>query len=291
MIMPRRIPDIAVIGAGVAGLACAERLAENGLQVVVFDKGRQPGGRVAHRSRFGLSFEHGAPGQRPLVERLASRVPVMNRCRVTSVEQVAGGWRLFLDGRPLPRVHTGLVLAMPAVQAVSLAPELADVLRDVVMQPTLSVLVGLPGSLGRAVERIQFRTGSLKLAIRQHNDRPGSSEAWVLHAADDFSRDNLECDPDAVARHLWDRFVAALGIAAPNPVYLRGHRWRYARTEKPLGRNCWQDPARNLGVCGDWCLGHGVDEALASGRALAARILGIPERPVRQPLALTERRV
>ncbi|WP_408590495.1 NAD(P)/FAD-dependent oxidoreductase [Novosphingobium sp.] len=41
--------DIAVIGAGMAGLACADALAAQGANVSVFDKGRGPGGRMSTR--------------------------------------------------------------------------------------------------------------------------------------------------------------------------------------------------------------------------------------------------
>lgn len=52
---------VAVIGSGVAGLACAGRLAAAGLQPVVLDKGRAVGGRLATRvSRSGWQFDHGA---------------------------------------------------------------------------------------------------------------------------------------------------------------------------------------------------------------------------------------
>jgi predicted NAD/FAD-dependent oxidoreductase len=54
---------IGVIGAGMAGLSCATRLAEHGLSVTVFDKGRGPGGRMAaRRAEVGgqvVSFDHG----------------------------------------------------------------------------------------------------------------------------------------------------------------------------------------------------------------------------------------
>nr|WP_076069000.1 FAD-dependent oxidoreductase [Sphingomonas montana] len=40
---------VAIIGAGMAGLACAERLRAGGHAVAVFDKGRGPGGRMATR--------------------------------------------------------------------------------------------------------------------------------------------------------------------------------------------------------------------------------------------------
>ena len=52
--------QILIIGAGLAGLAAATRLKSEGLEVIVVDKGRGVGGRLATR-RFGeASFDHGA---------------------------------------------------------------------------------------------------------------------------------------------------------------------------------------------------------------------------------------
>lgn len=51
---------VAVIGAGLAGLAAARVLREAGLRPVLFDKGRAAGGRIATRRRDGLLFNHGA---------------------------------------------------------------------------------------------------------------------------------------------------------------------------------------------------------------------------------------
>jgi predicted NAD/FAD-dependent oxidoreductase len=49
-------PTVAVIGGGIAGLSCAEKLSENMYDVTVFDTGRlRPGGRCASR----------LPGDRP----------------------------------------------------------------------------------------------------------------------------------------------------------------------------------------------------------------------------------
>lgn len=65
------LPRVAVIGAGLSGLACAERLIGRGWPVTVFDKGRAPGGRMATRraeapaatgsgASGSLRFDHGA---------------------------------------------------------------------------------------------------------------------------------------------------------------------------------------------------------------------------------------
>jgi photolyase PhrII len=54
---PKRI---GVIGGGIAGLACARTLADQGYDVRVFDKGRGPGGRASTRHHDDHRFDHGA---------------------------------------------------------------------------------------------------------------------------------------------------------------------------------------------------------------------------------------
>ena len=51
---------VAIIGAGMSGLACARRLVDAGLSPVVFDKGQGIGGRMATHRVDGLQFDHGA---------------------------------------------------------------------------------------------------------------------------------------------------------------------------------------------------------------------------------------
>jgi predicted NAD/FAD-dependent oxidoreductase len=52
--------DYLVIGAGISGLACAEALHKAGRSVVVLDKGRGFGGRLATRRMDGARIDHGA---------------------------------------------------------------------------------------------------------------------------------------------------------------------------------------------------------------------------------------
>ncbi len=55
---------VGIIGAGMAGLACAAGLAERGFTPVLFDKGRGPGGRMSTRRMAtplgDAAFDHGA---------------------------------------------------------------------------------------------------------------------------------------------------------------------------------------------------------------------------------------
>ncbi len=52
--------DVAVVGAGWAGLTAARSLRDEGLDVVVLEKSRGPGGRSATRRQDGFAFDHGA---------------------------------------------------------------------------------------------------------------------------------------------------------------------------------------------------------------------------------------
>ncbi len=53
--------DLLVVGAGIAGLSCAQRAAELGLRPLVLDKSRGVGGRCATRRVDGQPVDHGLP--------------------------------------------------------------------------------------------------------------------------------------------------------------------------------------------------------------------------------------
>ena len=51
---------VVVVGAGIAGLMAAQTLVKNGHDVIVVDKGRSPGGRLATRRIDDATLDHGA---------------------------------------------------------------------------------------------------------------------------------------------------------------------------------------------------------------------------------------
>ncbi|MCS6793300.1 MAG: FAD-dependent oxidoreductase [Oscillatoriaceae bacterium SKW80] len=69
--------DIAVIGAGMAGLTCAQQLQQAGYSVVVVEKSRGVGGRVATRRVGNTRVDHGARYLEPKSELLRRLVLVL----------------------------------------------------------------------------------------------------------------------------------------------------------------------------------------------------------------------
>ncbi|MEO1265155.1 MAG: hypothetical protein AAFV26_05590, partial [Pseudomonadota bacterium] len=102
--------------------------------------------------------------------------------------------------------------------------------------------------------------------------RPDGLDQWVVHADEAWSRANTETEKDDIAAALLSRFVAANDLGAVEPVYLRGHRWRYAFTDRPLGRSHVWVAEKALGLAGDWCRGPDAEHAFESGVALAEAI-------------------
>ncbi len=70
--------DVAVIGAGMAGLVCAQQLSQAGYSVIVVEKSRGLGGRVATRRLHGRWADHGACYLNPKGELLGRFVELLS---------------------------------------------------------------------------------------------------------------------------------------------------------------------------------------------------------------------
>ena len=119
---------VAVLGAGIAGASAARALADDGVAVRVYDKGRAPGGRAATRVRDGAHFDHGAqyftardPAFIAAVDRLRERGVVARwQPRMTVIDA---------DGRREPGSHETRWVAQPGMSALA-----ADLLQGLDVQ-------------------------------------------------------------------------------------------------------------------------------------------------------------
>lgn len=95
-----------IVGAGMAGLACAERLSEAGHRVTLLDKGRGAGGRMATRrlpTALGeTTFDHGAQYFTASDPRFEARVR---------------RWRDTGEVAPWPAAGEGALVGVPAMNA------------------------------------------------------------------------------------------------------------------------------------------------------------------------------
>ncbi|MBD2564925.1 MULTISPECIES: NAD(P)/FAD-dependent oxidoreductase [Nostoc] len=132
--------DIAVIGAGIAGLVCAQQLSQAGYSVLVVEKSRGLGGRLATRRLHGTLADHGACYLKPKGELLGRFVEILRSRHILEVwtEEVYE----LTAGAPLsePKNRSPRYVAPEGMSAIakSLAPGLEILLnqRVIAITPT-----------------------------------------------------------------------------------------------------------------------------------------------------------
>lgn len=106
--------------------------------------------------------------------------------------------------------------------------------------------------------------------LTRESSKPARSavERWTIQASAAWSQEHLNDDPSRVSAKLIKAFAEVTGIYA-QPAHTQIHRWQYAQTVKALGKPFLWDAKTKVGVCGDWCIGHRVEDAFISGLELA----------------------
>jgi len=344
--------QIAVVGAGMAGIACARTLMQAGHNVTLFDKSRGVGGRMATRSTSFGSFDHGAqyftvrdprfalaletakgickpwsansvrvldtfgrvaaaalpardphwvatPGMNGLAKHWAK--PLLEDGRLELETQVTRierdplnkkQWQLRTSGMPgspeAQHVFSGfdsVVLAMPHPQTEDLlqksaqAARLVRDIRRVQVAPCWTLILAFPQAIQPNMAHLgpqwnAARSTHHRIAwLARESSKPGRAgvERWTVQASAAWSHEHLEDDAARVQAKLLKAFTEVTGIRA-EPHFAAVHRWRYAQTVQPLGQSHLWDEKSSIGACGDWCIGHRVEDAFISGLEMALAI-------------------
>ena len=344
--------QIAVIGAGIAGIGCALQLARASWRVTLIDKSRGWGGRLAtRRSDFG-GFDHGAqyftvrdarferelaahpglvqpwtpetmrvldqqglaltpspaplethwvatPGMSALARELGKPLAdgslgagVVLGTRVTRIERDAihpEQWQLRCEaGEGAQQMLAGfdqVVLAVPhrqaldLLQASQLAPGLQQAIAGVEVAPCWTLMLAFPQAMQPDLEQFGPKWNAARsqhhrvrwLARESSKPGRGSIERWTVQASPEWSAEHIDDDAGRVSAKLLKGFAEITGIRA-TPSHAVVHRWRYAQTRRPLGRPFLADGQLGIALCGDWCLGHRVEDGFVSGLELGRQL-------------------
>jgi predicted NAD/FAD-dependent oxidoreductase len=336
---------IAIVGAGIAAIACARTLVQAGHRVTVFEKSHGVGGRMSTRSSAFGTFDHGAqyftvrdprfvralqataaackpwsantvrvldshgrvaaaglparephwvptPGMNALVRQWAQPLADAGQLeldtKVTAIEPDALNkkqWQLRTAGAgDSSHVFSGfdaVVLAVPGPQAQALLlstkqGKLAEKVGRCTVAPCWTLMLAFPQAVQPGLTTLgpqwnAARSTHHRIAwLTRESSKPGRGaiERWTVQASAAWSQEHLQDDPARITAKLIKAFSEVTGIRA-EPAHTEAHRWLYAKTEKPLGQSHLWNAKDGIGVCGDWCLGHRVEDAFVSGLELA----------------------
>ena len=324
--MPSKQKNIAVIGAGIAGLACARTLARAGHAVTVLEKNAGVGGRTTScDTEFG-TFDHGSQYftvRDPRFEKALAISPGLckawsaNAVRVLdphgrvaeaalptreahwvgvpTMDSIAQRWAEPLKvelqtagAQDSVHVYSGfdaVLLAAPSPLAAglltqsALAPAIAQEIATVEVAPCWTLMIAFPQAVQPTLTHLgpqwnaALSTHHRIAWLARESSKPGRSgiERWTVQASAAWSQEHLQDDAPRVQAKLLKAFAEVTGIHA-EPAFAQVHRWRWAKTMKALGRSHLWDATLGLGACGDWCLGHRVEDAFVSGLELALAV-------------------
>lgn len=307
---PVEAHEVVVIGAGMAGMACARALRDAGRDALVLDKGRGLGGRMATRRTERGPLDHGAPwieaegagfasvvramveggfaapwtepsgravhaglpGMSGALRGLAKGVERRQGHEVREAWREGDGWRLAVETADGPAALAArhLVGAIPVPQARTLLGDEPGILAA--LKPVrMAPAWTLLAWLDPPRPVPALREAGDVAHLADEGLKPGRAPGGVvMHASAAWTAPRLEMEREEAAEALLDLLAEALG-ARPPVAFAAAHRWRYARAEAPLGRPFLAAPGLHLG--GDWCLGPRVEHAWASGAAIARDLL------------------
>lgn len=301
---------VAVIGAGVAGMSAAQLLKTAAVHVVLFDKGRRPGGRLSstptpsgladhgaqfvrpsapalitelrrspavrawrERHRDGRDALVGVPSNRSLALWWAEGLNVRSSAKVTTLQREGAQWTIGCEAGSQHGFDACLVtLPAPQAEALLAASSLCPSWRSELAEITYAPCWTIVAEpLGEPRLPHDAAPAPPFRWCAPESAKPNrTGSAWVAQADPDWSRDHLEASAEDAGRAL----LYALSDATGAPFELvRAHRWRFAEVERALNKPSCFDASLRLGYASDGCLGGRVESAWLSGRDAAERLL------------------
>jgi renalase len=217
-----------------------------------------------------------APGMNALAKKLAEGLSVQLQTEVAALVPNGKLWDIQTrDGRILGP-YDWVISTAPAPQTQSLFADLYSRQPQPAqskMTGCYTLMLGLAQPLKLKFDAARVKNSPIRW-ISVNSSKPGRELpcTLVIHSDNDWAEAHLEDDQDEIRHTLLTELARQLQTDLPSPAHIALHRWRYAETTVPLGKNYLIDTHKHLAACGDWCIRGNVEAAFTSANLLATRI-------------------
>jgi len=226
------------------------------------------------QSEVNANWFVGKPTMNALVKPLLKNIQINFSEEVSSIVREGENWRIKTLSDKTGELFQNVICTVPAPEVSFFLRSEKELLRkiaDVKIAPCWALLLAFEHSLDLGFDVWKSDVENIAWIARNSSkpSREKNYKSWVLHASPEWSGKNLEIENDQVTRVLFDELCAIFGSSFSNAFYTVSHRWRYARTVKPLLKPYLCTADKFLFIGGDWCLGPRVENAYTSGFEMA----------------------
>jgi hypothetical protein len=170
-----------------------------------------------------------------------------------------------------------VIITTPPAQALELLSKysyLSEEIARVEMWPCWTLMLIAENKLEIPFEGIKCNHPILGW-IGLNNSKPerGALESIVIQANWEWSAENIDPEPEAIADILQQEAERVLGVTFSSLKYKSAHLWRYAAPKKVAEQPYFLDQTNHLAVCGDWFVAGRVEGAFLSALALSEATL------------------
>jgi len=218
-----------------------------------------------------------APRMNTLCKQMAEGLNLHLQVQITKLERADGQWHLHDSEEATHGPFDWVISAAPAPQTQALFPlEFSGhtALATASMAGCFALMLGFktPLTLPWPAARIaKAPVGWIALNSKKPGRQTGTS--LLIQSSNDWAEAHLEDDRSEVQAILLEAASKHTGQDLTQADHTALHRWRYAATPVPAGKDFLFDEAQKLAACGDWCLGSKVEAAFTSGHRLGQALL------------------
>ena len=184
---------------------------------------------------------------------------------------------LFSDGKV--KSFKGIVLTCPFPQLSKLSKKFINnsfIRKKLKMDANITVMIAIK-KIKNLPSSFLFDDPVLGWAGNENTKKRFKSkyDLWTLQSTFKWANKNIDKNKKNLKKNsniLIDKFFKLTKIKKTKIIYSINHGWKYSSNSKPFRIKSYWNPAKKLGVCGDWFVGPRLESGWISANDLIKKI-------------------
>ena len=220
----------------------------------------------------------GTPGMNQVAKFLSKELNIHLNTKIVSLKY-KDSWSLIDEKGQQYSGFDWVICTTPAPQALTLLPDnflYYDDIKCRKMRSCFSLMLGFKNSCPFEFDVAQV-TDSIIGWIAVNSSKPKRSDHYtlVVHSSEEYADAHIDGDRAQIMQDLIAETTYITGYDVGLADYKTIHGWRYANGVAQKNNIIFLDKKSNLAICGDWCLGRGIEDSFMSSYNLVMKLKDI----------------